>query len=232
MTGRIEALIERADNVEIIRDQIAGILLEESARQQDLAREGGKNPDDFKLRVFTEASNPWEEYLSDPQQGQRIEDPTPLVNVQWDKSEDDAKSSNTVERQKVSATYHIDCYGCGIGAATSTGHMPSDQHAALEAQRAARLVRSILMAGHYTYLGLRGTVWGRWRTGAQSFHPPRDERPTQHVRGVRIFLRVDFNEFSPQVEGTPLALITVRITRGLTGEVTLFEGSYPQELTP
>lgn len=230
MTAKITALIERQDNFEIVRDKIAEIIAEESLGQQALALAANKNPDDFKLRVFTERSNPWEEYLGDPKDTRF--DPTPLVNIQWDKSEDDAKSSNTVERQKVSATYHIDCYGVGIGAAADGGQLPGDESAALEAQRAARLVRSILMAGAYTYLGMRGVVWGRWRTGAQSFLPPRDERPTNHVRAVRVILRVDFNEFSPQIEGTPLALITVRIVRGLTGEVTLFEGSYPQELTP
>lgn len=232
MSAKLTALIDRPDNYEVIRDKIAEILLVESAGQQALARADNRDPDLWKLRVFTERSNPWEEYLGDPQQGPRLLDATPLVNIRWAKSEDDEKSSNTVERQKVTGTYEIDCYGCGVSADSSEGHLPGDEQAALEAQRAARLVRSILMAGHYAYLGLKGLVWRRWRAGAHALDVPIEQRPARHVQAVRILMRVDFNEFSPQVEGTPLALITVRITRGLTGEVTLFEGSYPQELTP
>lgn len=230
MTARITALVDRPDNFEIIRDQIAGILVEEIEGQQSLARAANRDPDEFRFRVFTEHSSPWDEYLDPPGEGPL--DRTPLINVQWDKTTVDESSSNTVERQKNSATYHLDCYGCGRSAPSSDGHTPGDEDASLEAQRAARFVRSILMAGHYTYLGLKGVVWRRWHAGSQAFYPPQEQRPVRHVKAVRVSLRVDFNEFSPQVEGTPLALITVRITRGLTGEITLFEGSYPQEPTP
>lgn len=231
MAARIEGLIERPDNVEVIRDKITEILLEEIAGQQLLARNLNKDPEAHRLRIFLERSNPWDEYIDPPPQGEKI-DRAPLVNVCWDKTAVDEATSNTVERQKNSATYHIDCYGCGRSRSSTTGHRPGDEDAALEAARAARLVRSILMAGHYTYLGLKGVVWRRWHAASQAFDPPLLERPVQHVKAVRVSLRVDFNEFSPQVEGVPLALINVRFTRADNGEVTLFEGSYPQELTP
>lgn len=227
MAARIETLIERPDNFEAVRDKIVEILLEETAGQQALALSANKDPEAFRLRVFLERSNPWDEYLDPPQQGQL--DRAPLVNVCWDKTVIDDASSNTVERQKNTATYHIDCYGCGKSRSSSSGQTPGDEDAALEAQRAARLVRSILMAGHYTYLGMRGVVWRRSHAGSQAFDPPLSERPANHVKAVRVSLRVDFNEFSPQVEGVPLTLITVQFTRADNGEVTLFSGSYPQE---
>lgn len=225
MTAQLTALIEGPDNAELVRDNIAAILLVEQAGQQVIALAQNKDPELWRLRVFLERSNPWDEYLGSSSPAQKV-DAAPIVNVRWEAAEDDAKASNVVARQKSTGTFFVDCYGYGVSRDTDDGHLSGDELAAREAQRAARLVRRILMAGRYTYLGMRGTVSRRWRAKAQAFEPPMDQRPAQHVQGVRVSMQVDFNEFSPQIEGAILDRIDVSVRRADNGEIVLFEASY------
>ncbi|HKY40790.1 MAG TPA: hypothetical protein VJN18_32870 [Polyangiaceae bacterium] len=220
-------MIDKFDTVELVREKLAEILFDEQKSQQEKATEADKDPVDWALRVFLERSNPWEEFTDPPPQDSQ-RDFTPLVNISWDNSNDDEKASDPVERQRVHAVFNIDVYGAGVGRDTSEGHQPGDELAVLERDRALRLVRNIIMAGHYTYLGMRGVVTGRWRVSTESFEPPIGEAPKVRVRAARIALRVSFNEFSPQVEGVPLELIAVIGKSSETGEV-LFTAQYPQE---
>jgi hypothetical protein len=218
MTPQIAELIEGTDNFEIIRDQIAAILVLESTAQQALATAAAKDSGLWKLRVFAERSNPIEAFQAETKQA----DGTPVVNVWFDNASFDASSSNTVERQKATGTFNVDCYGYGITADDAgIGHQPGDEKAALEAHRALRLCRRILMAGTYTYLGLRKTVWKRWTQSVTVFQPQMDGRPMQHVVGARLALAVDFNEFSPQFAGSPFETVTVALKRKETGEIYL-----------
>lgn len=222
MAAEILSLIDKRDNAEIIRDEIAAILLVESTKQQELAEDESKDPELWRLRIFTERANPWDEFSGDSP------DTAPLINIWWDNSNDDEKASNIVERQRVVGTFNVDCYGWGVSVESDEGHNPGDEGAALEAQRAARLVRNILMSAQYCYLGMRGVVGRRWRASAQAFQPAIDSRPVAHVSAVRIAMRVEFNEFSPQHIPVPLALISVAVKRTTTGEV-IFTADYPQE---
>lgn len=202
------ALIDKQDTVEIIRDQIAAILTLETDAQQVLAAAAGKDPDLWVLRVYQERSNPWENLTGEP--GKR----TPVVNVWWDSSTFDASASNIAERQKSSATINIDCYGYGRSADNpGGGHTAGDRNAAEAVQRAVRLVRNILMAGAYTYLGLRGVVWKRWVESIAIFQPQQDNQNVNHIVGARLAFRVDFNEYSPQVEPVTLELLSVDVKR-------------------
>lgn len=213
----ISALIDKQDNFEIVRDKIASILAVETASQQALATAASEDPALWKLRVFTERSNPYAEFLSatDPSM-----DESPLVNVALDNMSVDLGSSNTVERQKYTATYHVDCFGFGVSTADGSGHIPGDLAAAQNAHRAARLVRNILMASEYTYLGLaRGTIWRRMVQGIQMFEVRIDERAVQQVVAARINLQVEFSEFSPQQAYETLETIRLTVKRMENGEV-------------
>lgn len=204
----ISTLIDKDDNFEIVRDEIAAILTTEVSSQMQLATDGGKNPDDWKLRIFSERSNPWEQFLNEQT------DRSPLVNVWYDNSTFDPSASNIVERQKVDAIYNIDCYGYGKSAdVQGGGHTPGDETAALEAQRALRLVRNILMAAEYTYLGLRGLVWRRWTRTTTVFQPEIDGRQIQQIVAARLSFGVMFSEFSPQFEAETLELLAVDVIR-------------------
>ena len=220
----IAALIDKQDTVEIVRDQIAAILALEVASQMALATTAGKDPDDFKLRIFSERSNPWEQFLNDQT------DDSPLVNVWWDNSNFDLKASNIVERQKSETIYNIDCYGFASSKDNpSGGHLPGDREAAFKAHRAIRLVRNILMAAEYTYLDLRGTVWRRWIQSITIFQPQQDSNTMQQIVGARLAFRVEFNEFSPQIPTEILELLSVDVKRTEDGQIVL-EADYDYPL--
>ena len=210
----IAELIDKQDNSEIVRDQIAAILATEVANQQALATADGKDPADYKLRIYIERSNPWEAFLNDQT------DRSPIVNVWFDSSNFDKGASNIVERQKTEATFNIDCIGFGMSEdVPGGGHKAGDKEAALEVQRAIRLVRNILMAAEYTYLGMQGVVWQRWPQSITSFQPQIDGRQIQQIVGARLAFNVVFNEFSPQVPAVTLELVSAEVSRSEDGEV-------------
>lgn len=212
----IAELIDKQDNFEVIRDQIAAILATEVANQMQLATDGGKDPDDWKLRIFSERSNPWEQLLNEQV------DRSPIVNVWFDNSNFDPAASNISERQKTEGVFNIDCYGYGISSdEAGGGHNPGDKEAAFEVHKALRLVRNILMAAEYTYLGLRGVVWQRWPQSITVFQPQLDGRQMQQIVGARLAFRVVFNEFSPQVPAETLELVSVDVRRTEDGEIVV-----------
>jgi len=225
----LATLIDKQDNVEILRDQIAAILVAEVANQMALATGAAKDPADWKLRIFTERSNPWEQFIDPNEVGF---DPSPLVNIWVDNMNYDPKASNVMERQKTEAVYNIDCYGFGRSAnVLAGGHTPGDQEASFEVQRAVRLVRNILMAAENTYLQLRGLVWSRWPQSINIFQPQLGENTAQQIVGARLAFRVVFNEFSPQVVPETLELVAVDVIRTEDGEIVL-EADYSYPLTP
>lgn len=209
----IQTLIDKQDNSEIIRDQIAAILVLESAEQQALAVTELKDPEPWRLRVYAERSNPWE---TDP------DDFAPIVNVWFEKSEVVPRASDVIERQTYSGTFNIDVYGYGQSRPDGSGHVPGDEEAAKEAQRGVRLCRNIVMSSVYTYLALRGVVARRMVDAVQVFQPQANNDNVAQVVGARVSLRVDFLEFAPQYVGQPLELLTARVHRAeRTGEIII-----------
>lgn len=219
----ITTLIDKQDNFEIVRDQIAAILVLEIANQMVLAVLAAKDPNDFKLRIFTERSNPWEQFLNEQT------DQSPLVNIWYDNSNFNLSKSNISERQASETIYNIDCYGFGISKDDGAGHKPGDREAALEVQKALRLVRNILMASEYLYLGLQGLVWQRWPQSITVFQPELGSQQMQQIVGARLAFRVTFNEFSPQFEPETLELLSVNVIRVEDGEIVL-EADYQYPL--
>ena len=211
----IQGLIDKQDTFEIVRDQVAAILTTEVANQQVLAIADGQDPSYWKLRIFTERANPWEQILNTQN------DTSPIINIWYDNSSFDTKASNAMERQAAEAVFNIDCYAYG-GSANNAGggHTPGDEAAALEVQKACRLVRNILMASEYTYLGLQGTVWGRWPQSISVFQPQIGNETIQNIIGARFVLRVKFNEFAPQYEGTTLDYVAISVHRDEIGELS------------
>jgi hypothetical protein len=210
----IETLLSTPDNVEVVRDQIAAILKVEIEKQGEL----GLDP---VPRVFVERSNPWGQLLEEPANEQ------PIINVWFDTASFDGAASNVTERQKCDGTFNIDAYAFGTSEAEGPdGHAPGDELAALACQRTLRLVRQILMSAHYTYLGLRGTVWKRWPQTLGMFRPGTDDRSAQNIVAGRLALVVTFNELSPQVAGEPLETLSLEVKRAGTGELYL-AAQYP-----
>lgn len=214
----ISELIDKTDNVELVRNQIAAILANETVSQQALAVADAQDPILWTLRIFLERANPWHEFIEAPDN--QTAESTPIVNVALDNWSLDGRASNVVERQKVTAVYNIDCYGYGKSQDTfAGGHEPGDQVAAEECHRAIRLVRNILMSADYTYLLMRGTVWQRWIDSVTMFQPQIDGQNVQQVIAGRIAFRVSFNELSPQIPTETLEYVANTIKRKETGQV-------------
>ena len=211
----ITTLIDKQDNFEIVRDQIAAILATEVANQMQLATDAGKDPSLWDLRIYKERSNPWEAL-----RGQNAPQ-TPIVNVWYEDSAFEKGSSNIMERQAASAGFNVDIFARGQARNTAEGHCPGDENAAEEAARALRLVRNILMAAEYTYLGLRGTVWQRWAQSITVFQPDIGGRAAEQVVGARLKLAVSFNEFAPQIEPVALELLSAQVKRAEDGEIVI-----------
>jgi hypothetical protein len=218
MPALIDAILNTPDNFEVIRDQLAAILVVELANQAVLS--GLEQP-----RVFVERSDPWGEFLDAPE-AEPSAPPAPIINVWFETSTTDGAASNIVERQKVDAIYNIDCYAAAVSSETVDGHIAADRLAAFRAQATVRLARQILMSAHYTYLAMRGVVWKRWAQSVTMFQPQIDNRQAQRVVAGRLSLLVQFSEFSPQNVGETLELISVEVKRAENGEVYLL-ADYP-----
>lgn len=209
-------LIDKQDTFEIIRDQIAAILLLETANQKILAVAAAKDPALWDLKIYIERSNPFEVFQNDNP------DVTPIVNVWFDNEQFDKGASNLVERQKGNGVFNIDVYAVGVTESDGAGHKPGDREAALNAQRAIRLVRNILMSAENMYLQLtRQTAWDRIPQAITLFQPTIGEQPVQNVMGARLALNVSYNEFSPQVSGDVMELLSVDIKRTEDGEIVV-----------
>ncbi len=212
----IQTLIDKQDSFEIIRDQIAAILAAEVVSQKQKATDAGKDPALWDFKVYTERSNPWESYLND------TAELTPIVNVWYDNSVFSETQSNIVEKQATDGIFNIDCYAVANSSDNvAGGHNPGDKEAAFAVQRVLRLVRNILMSAEYTYLGLRGLVWQRWPQTVTAFQPQQDRGNVRPVIAARIGFKVKFNEFSPQISGDMLELLSAQVTRAEDGEILL-----------
>jgi len=219
----ISELIDKQDTFELIRDQIAAILTLEVANQMQLADDAGKDPSLWKLRVFKEASNPFEQWLNPIDQAA---DRSPIVNVWYENSTFDEGASTSIERQMGTGTFNLDFYGCGVSSdASGGGHTPGDREAALEAQRALRLGRNIIMSDSYVYLGLRRVdgkqlVSKRFPQAITMFQADIGEhRSAQQIVGARLALNATYNEFSPQTPAVTLEYLSVAVTELESGEV-------------
>jgi len=211
----LQTLINKQDNFEVIRDQIAAILVTETANQMTLAA-GEPDPTLWNLNVYTERANAWEQFLKkDP-------DPTPIINVWYDNSNFDESGSNVQSQQKTVGVFNVDCYGYGLSEDVAAGgHRAGDKEAALNVQRAIRLVRNMLMAGPNTYLQIRGLVWQRWPQAITIFQPQIGDHPVEQVVGARIALRVIFNEFAPQYVANTLEFVNMGVKRTEDGLIVM-----------
>lgn len=207
----IQALIDKQDTAEQVRDQIAAILAQEVASQMQLATDEGKDPELWNLKVYTERSNPWESF--------RAGTVTPIVNVWWDDETFDKSATSAVLRQDAVANFNIDVYGYGKSGPDGDGHKAGDEEANRECQRAVRLVRNIIMATDYRYLALQGLVGLRWFTNIKTFQPQQDVNAVENITAARMTLEVRFSEFAPEYEGQPLEIVFMEAFRAEDGSL-------------
>lgn len=218
MVETVQTLIDKTDTQELVRDQIAVILAENVVAQMALAVTAGKDPELWNLTIYTERFQPLENALNITSASSGPT--TPIVNVYFDSSDDMLASSNFVDRQQKKGTYRIDVYGFGIAQEDGAGgQIPGDFQASINCQRAARLVRNIIMASINTHLQLKGVVANRYFRDMTQMRPNIGENPVQEVIAMRMALDVTFNEFSPQYDAGILEKVVVDINQSLDGQV-------------
>jgi hypothetical protein len=154
MIAKIETLIDKQDNFEIIRDQIAAILAIEVSNQVELAKIANKNIEDYDFDVYVERSRPWD--VNTNAEGDQCGS-LPLVNVLFDNDNFSGNNSNKTERQRAVGTFYIDCYGTK----NKNAKMSGDEASSKESDRIGRLVRNIIMSAKYNSLALGYAEFGQ-----------------------------------------------------------------------
>lgn len=229
MAANITTLIDKQDNNEIIRDQIAAILAIEIANQRALAVTAEKtNPDLWNFDVSIESTKPIEAF-SENNGIEAGELKNGLVNVFFDSDSFDNPGSNIV--QNVKGNFIIDCYAHKNSIIDQTDNdsiiSNGDELASREADRIARLSRNILMAGVYTYLKLgrelsNPIVQKRYIVKREKFSPAQENPALENVIGCRLTMSVEYIEFSPQSVLEELEILISECTRSEDGKI-LFE---------
>jgi len=126
----------------------------------------------------------------------------------------------------------VDVFAVGVSRGSELdGHIAGDREGAFACQRAARLVRRILMAAHYQYLGSQRApgqvVFGRWLSEAQFYQPQVDGRAIQRVSAARLKLEVDLVELCQQVVPSVLESLLLTVRRETTSGQIYLRAQYP-----
>lgn len=194
MSVLIDTLFDKPDNIEIIRDGIAGILKVESANQYKMAKAKKiADAEDFDIRVFLENDRPFS--LLDGE-----ESFPSIVNVSLNEIRPLGKSGGIAETKKYEAKFLIDCYACGNFSDTEN----DTQEATLKAWKIARIVRNILMSGQYAYLDWQGVVLSRVLDSMKSGTVSNLDDSAYAVTVARLELAVSYFEKSVCDAGGPL----------------------------
>jgi len=214
MTAKITTLIDKYDNIELIRDKTAVILFEERDNQKELAIADGQDSAGWDFDIYIERSSPWE--LIEDANGEILKQ-TPLINVYWNNSSIDESMSDSVSRQTYNSIIHIDCLSAKVHEITDGQIMRADELASKDAQRIARLVRNILSAAVYKQLDMTEVVHNKKIQSITMFQPQINDRPAQHCVGARLVLQVLHNEYSPEYDAPIMEIIMGEMTRGDDG---------------
>lgn len=205
-------LITKRDNFEIVRDQVASLIVLELANQRALAAAAEISTAPWQAHVYLERYTPWEHFIDSTGPHD------PVINVTYDAS--DWVSGDSTKTQQYDVKINIDCYGCSPAMDTQAGHDAADKSAAIISQRAARLCRNILMSAENAVLKLHGVVGSRRVQQILPFRPDTQESRApllQPVSAVRLALLVSLIETSPQVTGEIIELIDIAINRAENG---------------
>jgi hypothetical protein len=201
--ANIEKLLIEKDNVEIIRDTIVAILLKDIENQKELAAEKLDNEihNDFNIGVYVENTRPYDLLTDD-------NNPFPLVNICLQKMVQDERPGSSVDNQKYIVTFNIDCWACGN---SNNKDLPDDYLSAIRAWKTARVVRNILMAGCYTYLGKKDIVRKREIKSIDTIIPQGMADSAISITVCRIIFNVETFEESPQVIPSIIGEVSFRV---------------------
>lgn len=190
MNNKINVLLDKPDNIELIRDAICAILKIECTAQGELAKEKS-DAADFRIGVWKEKSRPWE--LNEDAEKKN---PFPLVNVQLIEFKSDTPPGAQFGQKKYVAEFYLDCYAHGEFSDTDC----DDTDSAVKAWKTGRIIRNIIASEQRSYLGLRGIVRSYSVTGGKTGDPRNNESSAQSITICRLVLSVEYFEDAPQAE--------------------------------
>jgi hypothetical protein len=218
-------LIDKRDNFEKVRDEIAAILAFETANQQDLAVLAGKNPELWKFDVYIERARIWESLSV-------LEEPvSPVVSVYFE-SENFAgdQSYNALLQTADPGIFNIEIFTTTINQKNiGDGYITADRAAILDCQRVIRLIRNILFSvpadssqpgQDYTYLNMRGVVAHRRIQSVVQFQPDYKKQAVI-LAAARIALGVKYIETALEGPDQPFELLQVQATTTAGGQVII-----------
>lgn len=224
VTAKITVLIDKQDNMEIIRDEIAAILAVEIANQKVLAVAAGQDASDYDFNIYTEKSSPWE--LVENSEGE-ISSQVPLINIYIESANLNTSKASDVTSVVYSVKYNIDCISAKNSKITGGSKFSGDELASYDSQRVCRLVRNILQSSQYKYLNLPTIMMDRKLSSITMFQPQISERAAQHCVGARIVFQVDVIEYSPEYDAPILDTVFGSCTRGDDGKI-LFDVEFDE----
>jgi hypothetical protein len=209
--AHIDKLLNENDHAEVIRDTITAILKTEIDNQKKIATKLNiEDKHDFDISIYSENTRPYD-LLTDNY------NPFPLINICMQKMVQDERPGSSVNNQKYVITFNIDCWECGN---SYNKELPDDYLSSIRAWKTARIVRNILMAGCYTYLGIRKIVRKREIKSIDAIIPQGMADSAISVTVCRIIFNVETYEESPQVTPAVLGEVSIKIDDP-TGKVNL-----------
>lgn len=232
--ARLTSLIDKQDNNEKVRDQIAAILALEIANQKALAIAAGETSRDFNFKVFVERSKPFSAltYSTTGEPDGNLAEG--VINVLFDNDVFDNKNSDQTYRQRVKGTFYIDCYAHKnrVEGDYEDLNVAGDELTSKESDRIARLARNIIMSATYYQLGLgwkelgkgNNIVFRRNIIKREKFLPQdREGKIFENIIATRLTLEVEYDEFSPQVDTRDFELIHTDVVRDEIGGMVYVE---------
>lgn len=218
-------LIDKQDNFEKIRDEIAAILAVETANQQALAILAGKDPDLWKFDVYIERSRIWESLAE-------LEAlVAPVVSVYFE-SEVFAgdQSYNALLQTADPGIFNIEIFTTALNKKNvGDGYVTADRAAILACQRIIRLIRNILFSipadstqpgQDYKFLNMRGVVAHRRIQSVTQFQPDYKKQAVI-IAAARIALAVKYIETALEGPDQPFELLQVDATTTTGGQVII-----------
>lgn len=202
-----------SNNVQLVMDRIAEILVYELANQRTL------NPaeaDSFDIRVYTDRFSPLDQFKKDKRS---------LVNIELS---DDSMQSNVTAihgKQQESVTINLYVYSVGTSTETADGHTPADLDAAVKVKQTRNIINRILKADINANLQFdtkeeRSNIVNSVKIEAgQYLVPDFDNRDFGPVVAMRIALSCNIIEKPMINNGVPFESIVIDIEKDDTGLV-------------
>lgn len=222
-------LIDKKDNFELIRDEIAAILAVETVNQQAKAVAAAKDPDLWTFEVYTERSRIWESLKMDSEEVR-----FPVVNVWFESASFPGGQNYNSLLQTCEGIFNIDIFAAAKDIKSAgTGFVSGDAKAAEDVQRITRLARNILWSvppdtsqpgENYPYLNLRGIVAHKNLSNFQIFQPDIDNQAV-HIVAARIAMMVKYIESGQEGPSENFELLQTVVKRAEDGQI-IFEAQF------